>query len=182
MSIALKLQRYQAKDYNGLVTDTHFNTLYQQEPQLIDDTIHMISRVALQSEYASFVNKFPVMEVDQENNFYEWMLQGDHEKNLPLLKAYDAGGQAFTALSKTGIGVSKFYLVYSEAYFEPDNIISSSFNFVKSYFSNLRSFLLFIISCFPSLSSLLIPCLTSLSCLYTCLSFLIYSQVRPALL
>lgn len=136
MSIALKLQKYQAKDYNGLVTDTHFNTLYQQEPQLIDDTIHMISRVALQSEYASFVNKFPTMEVEQENNFYEWMLQGDHEKNLPLLKAYDAGGSSFTDLSKAGIGVSTFYLVFAEAYFEPDNIIVGE---VEDYHVRIKS-------------------------------------------
>ena len=120
MSQVLNLQKYAAQDYNGLVTDRHFNALYQQQPQLISTMIREIFKTNLHGSYSDFVNKFPVKEVVAENNFYEWMLQGQHERNLPLIEYYDYQGNASSEPGKNG---SSFFMVFAENYFEPDNVI-----------------------------------------------------------
>ena len=74
MAQLLPLQKYEAVDYNGLVTDNHFHTLYQQKPELISSVIREIYKTNLQGKLREFVNRFPVKEVEQENGFYNWML------------------------------------------------------------------------------------------------------------
>ena len=39
------LQKYEAKDYKGLVTDNHFYSLYQQKPELISTVIKEIKKM-----------------------------------------------------------------------------------------------------------------------------------------
>ena len=120
MSQLFNLQKYTAQDYNGLVTDNHLNALYMQKPELISKVIKEIFKVNLQNEYMSFVNKFPTKTVQAENNFYEWMLQGQHERNIGLVEYYDTTGASPAAV---GANVSRFFMVFPEQYFEPDNII-----------------------------------------------------------
>ena len=76
MAQLLPLQRYEAIDYNGLVTDNHFHALYQQKPELISSVIREIYKTNLAGKLREFVDRFPTKEVEQENGFYNWMLQG----------------------------------------------------------------------------------------------------------
>ena len=122
MAQLLPLQKYEAVDYNGLVTDNHFHTLYQQKPELISSVIREIYKTNLQGKLREFVNRFPVKEVEQENGFYNWMLQGQHDKNLPLVEAQTMSG---TTISTGNVGANgeRFKLIFSENLFEPTNVL-----------------------------------------------------------
>jgi hypothetical protein len=126
MSQLLPLQKYAAVDYNGLVTDNHFHALYQQKPELISDTIKSIYKTNLQGKLREFVDRFPVKEVEQENGFYNWMLQGQHDKNVALVDAEDFAGNTISAgtfPSQIGANGARFYLIYDEPFFEETNVI-----------------------------------------------------------
>lgn len=128
MSQLLPLQKYEAVDYNGLVTDNHFYTLYQQEPQLISQVIKEIYKTNLQGKLREFVDRFPVREVEQENGFYNWMLQGQHDKNLPLVDAETIDGRTISAgtfPANVGAGGERFYLIFDEPLFEATNVLRS---------------------------------------------------------
>jgi hypothetical protein len=126
MGQLLPLQKYAATDYNGLVTDNHFHALYQQEPQLISQAIREIYKTNLQGKLREFVDRFPTKEVEQENGFYTWMLQGQHNKNLPLADAETIGGASISAGTfPTNVGANgeRFYLIFEEALFEETNVL-----------------------------------------------------------
>jgi hypothetical protein len=126
MAQLLPLQKYEAKDYNGLVTDNHFHSLYQQKPQLISNVIKQIYKTNLQGKLREFVDRFPVKEVEQENGFYNWMLQGQHDKNLPLVDAETLDGRSVSAgnfPANVGANGERFYLVYDEPLFENTNVL-----------------------------------------------------------
>jgi len=126
MSQLLPLQKYEAIDYNGLVTDNHFHSLYMQKPQLISNVIKEIYKTNLQGKLREFVDRFPVKEVEQENGFYNWMLQGQHDKNLPLVDAEDFAGNTVSAGSfpaTIGSNGQRFYLVFDEPLFEETNVL-----------------------------------------------------------
>jgi len=126
MSQLLPLQRYEAVDYNGLVTDNHFHALYQQKPQLISNVIKQIYKTNLQGKLREFVDRFPVKEVEQENGFYNWMLQGQHDKNLPLVDAETIDGRTISAgtfPANIGANGERFYLVFDEPLFEETNVL-----------------------------------------------------------
>ena len=126
MAQLLPLQRYEAVDYNGLVTDNHFYTLYQQQPELISKVIREIYKVNLQGKLREFVNRFPVKEVEQENGFYNWMLQGQHDKNLPLVDAETIDGASVSQGNfppLIGRNGQRFYLIFDEPLFEETNVL-----------------------------------------------------------
>lgn len=126
MAQLLPLQKYEAKDYNGLVTDNHFYSLYQQEPELISTVIKTIYKTNLQGKLREFVNRFPVKEVEQENGFYNWMLQGQQEKNLPLVDAETIDGRTVsggTFPANIGANGQRFYMIFDEPLFEETNVL-----------------------------------------------------------
>lgn len=126
MAQLLPLQKYEATDYNGLVTDNHFYSLYQQKPELISQVIRSIYKTNLQGKLREFVDRFPVKEVEQENGFYNWMLQGQHNKNLPLSDAETLSGltiSAGTFPANIGANGERFYLIFDEPLFEETNVI-----------------------------------------------------------
>jgi hypothetical protein len=127
MAQLLPLQKYEAQSYNGLVTDNHFHALYQQKPQLISTVIKEIYKTNLQGKLREFVDRFPVKEVEQENGFYNWMLQGQHDKNLALVDAETIDGgstiSAGTFPSQIGANGQRFYLVFDEPLFEETNVL-----------------------------------------------------------
>ena len=126
MSQLLPLQKYAAVDYNGLVTDNHFHALYQQKPELISNVIKSIYKTNLQGKLREFVDRFPVKEVEQENGFYNWMLQGQHDKNLALVDAETIGGltiSAGTFPANVGSNGERFYLIFDEPLFEETNVL-----------------------------------------------------------
>jgi hypothetical protein len=126
MSQLLPLQRYEAVSYNGLVTDNHFHTLYQQKPELISKYIKEIYKTNLQGKLREFVNRFPIKEVEQENGFYNWMLQGQHDMNLALVDAETIDGRTVSAgtfPANVGANGQRFYLIFDEPLFEETNVL-----------------------------------------------------------
>jgi hypothetical protein len=126
MAQLLPLQKYEAIDYNGLVTDNHFHALYMQKPELISTVIKEIYKVNLQGKLREFVDRFPVKEVEQENGFYNWMLQGQQDKNLPLVDAETIDGSSVSAgtfPSLVGANGQRFYLIFDEPLFEETNVL-----------------------------------------------------------
>ena len=126
MGKLLPLQKYEAMDYNGLVTDNHFHALYQQKPELISTVIKEIYKTNLQGKLREFVDRFPVKEVEQENGFYNWMLQGQHDKNLPLVDAETMSGVTVSGGSfpaTIGANGQRFKLVFDEPLFEESNVL-----------------------------------------------------------
>jgi len=126
MAQLLPLQKFEAKDYNGLVQSNHFYTLYQQKEQLISNVIKEIYKTNLQGQLREFVDRFPTKEVEQENGFYNWMLQGQHDKNIPLVDAQTIDGSSVSAGSfPAAVGASgqQFYLIFDEALFEETNVL-----------------------------------------------------------
>lgn len=113
------LQKYEAKDFNGLVTASNLGSMYMKRPELVSPMIKQIFKVANADDMMNFIEQFPVMEVS-ENTFYEWMLQGQHDKNIPILDWYDTAGAKPLEPGKNG---ASFFVVFGEEYFEPDNII-----------------------------------------------------------
>ncbi len=122
MAQLLPLQKHAAVDYRGLVTDNHIQALYMQKPQLISNVINEIYRVNLGNAMKEFINKFPVKEVEQENGFYTWMLQGQHEKNFSLIRAEDTGG---TEISTGNVGGSRerFYLIFDTDFADVNDVL-----------------------------------------------------------
>jgi len=126
MAQLLPLQKFEAVSYNGLVTDNHFHALYQQKPELISKVIREIYKVNLQGKLREFVDRFPTKEVDQENGFYNWMLQGQHNKNLPLADAETISGASVSAgtfPANVGANGERFFLIYDEPLFEETNVL-----------------------------------------------------------
>lgn len=126
MSQLLPLQKYAATSYNGLVTDNHFHALYMQKPQLISTVIKQIYKTNLQGKLREFVDRFPVKEVEQENGFYNWMLQGQHDKNIALVDAETINGLTVSAGTfPAGVGANgqRFYLVFDEPLFNETDVL-----------------------------------------------------------
>lgn len=126
MAQLLPLQKYEAKDYNGLVTDNHFHALYQQKPELISTVIKQIYKTNLQGKLREFVDRFPMKEVEQENGFYNWMLKGQDDKNLPLKDAETISGATVSGgnfPATIGQNGERFYLIFDEPLFEETNVL-----------------------------------------------------------
>lgn len=114
------LQKYEPKDWSGLTTENHLGALFQLEPQLVSNVIEHIYSVNLGEDFVGFVNKFPVMEINDDRPF-EWLLQGADEKNIPLVGAYTS--DLSTTPTKAGIAHSRFYMVFAERWFEATDVI-----------------------------------------------------------
>jgi hypothetical protein len=115
-------QVYRPKDFKGLITDNHFYELYQQRPQLLEKAIQEIYKVNLQGSMVNFVNRFPTMDVELENGFYQWMLKGQEDKNIPLLEIQDNSGTTL-ASGAHGSQRQRVRLVFDEPLFERTNVI-----------------------------------------------------------
>lgn len=114
-----QLQKYAAKDYAGVVTYPTFGQLYQEAPEMVSNLIKEIFKVNLSDDMMAFVQRFPEREVS-ETKPYEWDLQGQHEKNVPIADWYTEDGSKPT---QPGLNHSAIYLVFEEDYFEPTNVI-----------------------------------------------------------
>ena len=75
-------QVYQSKDFAGMVTDNNIFSIYQQKPQVLDNAFRRIYSMYPAAAAVNYVNSFPVMEVEQENeqqkasqnNWLNWAL------------------------------------------------------------------------------------------------------------
>jgi hypothetical protein len=116
-----KLQTLDPKDWSGLTTDNHLGALYMQEPILVSEVIENLYRVNLGGDdVVSFINKFPVMYIDDDLPF-EWLLQGADEKNIPLITYWDS--TLASKPNKPGVARAPFFLEFGERYFEATDVL-----------------------------------------------------------
>tara|TARA_R110000868_G_scaffold363462_2_gene625748 strand:- start:4460 stop:5962 length:1503 start_codon:yes stop_codon:yes gene_type:complete len=137
------LQKFAAKDYNGLVTDNHLQMLYMQDPELITPYIQEIYSNYIGASYVNFVNKFPTEYVEQENGFYEWQLQGQYDKNIPLLDIETTSGDKLsdgTLIDMFGSNSEQFYMVFSENLFDVNSVIKGKNESEKAHVHAIENY------------------------------------------
>ena len=115
------LQKYEPKDFTGLVTDNHLGAMYAQEPILVSNLIEHIFDVNIGEDIVSFVDKFPTLYIDDDVP-YEWLLQGADEKNIPLVAAYASDGSSALP-AQSGIAGGRFTMLFNERLFEATDAI-----------------------------------------------------------
>lgn len=113
------LQKYAPKDWTGLASTATFGMLYQEAPEMVSNLIKEIYRVNLLDDMTAFINRFPVKEVS-ETKPYEWDLQGQHEKNVPLKDWYTEDGSKTV---RPGVNISSFFLLFDEDYFTASDVL-----------------------------------------------------------
>lgn len=126
MAQIFNLQKYAAKDFNGLVTQNHLQMLYMQEPELISPYIQDIYTNIVGGGYVTFLNRFPIEYIKNENEWFEWQLHGGYRKNLPLLDVEDSQGNKLSDGSLTdviGTATEEFYLIFPEDLFEINSVL-----------------------------------------------------------
>ena len=118
------LQRYEPQDWSGLTTENNLGALYGQEPILISNMIEQIYNVNLGDDLISYVNQFPVREIEDDLE-YEWMLQGHDDKSIPLSEATDLAGNnlATTPTIRAGQNGGTFFMKFPEKYFFATHVI-----------------------------------------------------------
>lgn len=139
----LNLQKYEAVDYKGLITSNHFYTLYQQRPQMISNVIKQIYATDLHMAYMNFYEKFPLVEVEQEDGFFEWPLQGQHERNYALTDAESFAGttvSAGTLSGNVGANQGQFYLHFDEDFADIHDVLLGEQEYVKVFVQDKESY------------------------------------------
>ena len=109
--------RTESKDWSGLTTRNHLGALYGEQPEKIGKFISRLEYMDLGEDLISYLDKFPTITMEDGEKEYEWMLQGAEDKNIPLVKATDLAGNAVTATSEFGKGISRFLMWFNEKRF-----------------------------------------------------------------
>lgn len=120
------LQKYKARDYKGLVSNSHLWDNYMKKPELISPLIKSISKDLFRGSLQNFVNSFPVRYVKGENDFHEWQLSGQTDKNVPLVNAETLSGASLLAgnmPATVGAGREQFYVYFPEPIFSQTELI-----------------------------------------------------------
>lgn len=115
--------RTESKDWSGLTTRNHLGALYGEQPEKIGKFISRLEYMDLGEDLISYLDKFPTITMEDGEKEYEWMLQGAEDKNIPLVKATDLAGNAVTATSEFGKGISRFLMWFNEKRFFSTHVI-----------------------------------------------------------
>lgn len=116
-------QMYENDDLSGLVTKTHLGYQFQIDPQAASKTATMIHQANFGATVSSYLNKFPALYLDREDDF-TWDIVTSGKKNIPLVKAsLTSNGTAITAADKVGKNFTEFYLTFAEKWFTDVNQI-----------------------------------------------------------
>lgn len=121
-TVAFPTIRYEGKDWSGLTSANNLAALFDEKPLLATKFVDTIYKVAVQDDLISEINKHPVLYLDDDRE-YEWMLMGADEKNIPLVKATDIAGNAFTSASTPGKYGDRFYMYFGERLFFQQHVI-----------------------------------------------------------
>lgn len=117
MAQPLLLQEYQGRDWSGLTTKNHLGAIFEAMPQDASKLVTMMHNVNRGANFYSFLRtNFSPLRLDREDDF-RWKLQGDSNKNIPLVEAQKSDGTTVSAGDKLGLAHGQFYLVFSERYF-----------------------------------------------------------------
>jgi len=122
MAVLNWYQKYEPKDMKGLVTTNNLGALYMTEPYMISKMIENIYKVNLGDDLMGIINQFPTEEVPI-NRQYEWMLQCNTDKNIPLVSVSDINDNVFAATAQIGKARGRFKMTFVEDWFYPDHVI-----------------------------------------------------------
>lgn len=115
--------RVESKDWAGLTTSNHLGSLFGEQPEKIGKLISRLEYLDLGEDLISYMEQFPIHYLNDDKEF-EWDLQGAEEKNIPLVKATDLAGNAVSATSEFGKGISRFLLWFNERMFFQTHVIA----------------------------------------------------------
>ena len=120
MSLRMSVKQTSPKTINsGLVTTDSLNALGIGNPVTLDKFITLEYKSRYGSEgFSDFLSTSGRKKVvsKAEDGIYRWKLQGATAKSIPLTECL-IDGNAIDANSKIGIGLSRFQLVFPDAYF-----------------------------------------------------------------
>lgn len=114
--------KYEGKDWSGLTSANNLAAMFGEKPIMVSNMLDTIYKVNLQDDLVSKINEYPTLELADDRE-YQWMLMGADSKNLPLEKATDLAGNAFTAASKPGQHNSRWYMFFPEQLFFQQHVI-----------------------------------------------------------
>jgi len=115
------LQEYFPTDWSGLTVKNHLGAIYQTQPQDATKLVTLMHKANGGFNFTHFLRKFSPLYLESDDAF-RWRLQGDSEKNIPLVSA-SINGTDVSATSKCGIGGAQFVLTFPEQYFSETNLI-----------------------------------------------------------
>lgn len=114
--------RHEDKDWSGLTTSNHLGYMFGENPIQITKFVDTIYKVNLQDDLVSKLNQYPIEYISDDRE-YEWMLMGASNKNIPLVRATDLSGNAFTSTSTPGKYGEPFYMYFEEKRFYHTHVI-----------------------------------------------------------
>ena len=117
------LQETFPTDVSGLVIENNLAAWRMAKVQNVSELITRIYDVNCEPDLESYLSKTGIKTLETEDDF-RWMMEDDEEKNIPLLEArLTSGGSAISSTDKLGLGLTRFYLLFPEAYFSATNLI-----------------------------------------------------------
>lgn len=117
------LQETFPTDFGGLVTENNLNALLAAKVQNASEIMSRIYEVNCDMDLDMYLRQEKVKILPTEDDF-RWNLQGNENKNIPLIEArLTSGGSAISSTDQLGLGVTRFFLVFPEAYFSATNLI-----------------------------------------------------------
>src|SRR3990167_4673258 len=94
------LQVYQGKSWNGLTTDNHLGTIFQEHPYLASSVMARVFAKYDHMNLDSLLSLFGAEEEFPDDRDFEWFLKGDDEKAIPVV-SYSSSVTATPGLGQT---------------------------------------------------------------------------------
>ena len=123
------LQVREGKEFTGLMTEFAFGSMYQVQPQYMSKvSTALFERNNYMTVYSYIKQHFPTVYLESDDE-WRWMLHGNAEKNVPLIKcSLSSGGTAVAATDFVGANGTEFYLTFPEPYFSGNAQIVGEMN------------------------------------------------------
>lgn len=115
-------QVVEAKGMAGLVRDNHFHTLYETAPQFAGKVMNKMLSNKFGNNIETYLDKVTAEYFDVDDDYF-WKLQGDHNRNIPLISANWLGSAVTTNTVGVGANRGRFQLVFGEKWFDEGHII-----------------------------------------------------------
>jgi len=116
----LNLQKYAAKNFTGLITLPHLGQTFMTRPEKYNKAIRAIYRLDMVEDYVSFIEQFPIHNVGHEDSFFEWDIETQRYRNIPLKDAYVEGGGL---PAQVGAFRQQVFAVFTEEFFHENDVI-----------------------------------------------------------
>lgn len=122
MAQVSKFQLYQPKDFNSLTDNNHWGAMYANDPYMASTIVENLYALNVGDDPLTFMNRFPVKEIPGDRPV-QWMLQGQDQKKISLIRALDASGNTLASTATPGKNKSRFFMEFAEAYFSITHVI-----------------------------------------------------------